>query len=437
MPQRLGGCRVIPTLTLSPLRIAVAAALGLAWLLLLLWRRTTAEHTSPDDTPLVLFASQSGLAERLAQDHARRLGAEARALGSVTPEALKRAREAWFLLSSAGHGEAPDNARAFLPRLAAIRPGDLSGLRYGLLALGDRSYPAFCGFGRQIDAALLARGAAPLFPRVEVDRGAPADLARWRREVGIDPADQWHLTHRSLLTPDAPQEPVFHLSLRPQSPTHWTPGAIADVALMAPDGTPQHRSYSVASLPESGEVALILRQRRGLDGQTGLGSGWLTAGLTVGGSLRLTLRDTPHHAAFERAAEADHPLLLIATGTGLAATLGPLRARMDRPGTAPLWLIHGERQTPFAPLQALEREAPPRLRIDCVLSRGPQPQRLPDWIVDHATALRDFTAQDGATLVISGSRSPGDAILAALKATLAPGQLCQMQAAGRVLTDLY
>ncbi|WP_158585580.1 NADPH cytochrome P450 oxidoreductase family protein [Pseudooceanicola sediminis] len=437
---------MIPALTLSAFRISLAVVLGLGWLAVLLWQRRAAAtapgggDTASGDT-LVLFASQSGLAERLAWDQARRLGTTPHPLDSVTPQILRRASTAWFLLASAGDGEAPDNARAFARRLGALRQCDLTGLRYGLLALGDRRYPAFCGFGRQVDAALVACGAHPLFPRVEVDRGAPADLAQWHARVGADTPGQWRLTERRLLTPRQAGDPAYHLRLRPDVPVEWTPGAIADVALLAPDGTPQQRSYSVASLPQSGEVELILRRRHGPDGPPGLGSAWLTAGLAQGGRVQLSLRDSPHMDALAIADRDDQPLLMIATGTGLAAVLGPLRARLAGSGTAPLWLVHGERHAAFAPLRDLARTGPDRLRIDCVLSRGPRPQRLPDWIRDHAEALSAFVAPGAPgrqpTLFVCGSRDPGRAILAALGTSLNASDLHQMQQSGRFLTDFY
>jgi sulfite reductase (NADPH) flavoprotein alpha-component len=43
-----------------------------------------------------------------------------------------------------------------------------------VLALGDRSYGHFCGFGHQLDQWLRQHGAHPLFDAIEVDNADPA-----------------------------------------------------------------------------------------------------------------------------------------------------------------------------------------------------------------------------------------------------------------------
>lgn len=66
-----------------------------------------------------------------------------------------------FLLctSTYGQGDVPDNARALFDSLGAARP-DLSRVRYGLIALGDRTYAdTFCFGGKRFDALLTELGA--------------------------------------------------------------------------------------------------------------------------------------------------------------------------------------------------------------------------------------------------------------------------------------
>ena len=61
--------------------------------------------------------------------------------------------------STYGQGDVPDNAKRLYESLVARRP-DLSHVRYGVIALGDRTYAdTFCNGGRRFDAILSELGA--------------------------------------------------------------------------------------------------------------------------------------------------------------------------------------------------------------------------------------------------------------------------------------
>src|SRR5215472_3713859 len=66
-----------------------------------------------------------------------------------------------FLICSStyGQGDVPDNAKHLYGSLQAERP-NLSGVQYGVIALGDRTYTeTFCNGGRRFDAILAELGA--------------------------------------------------------------------------------------------------------------------------------------------------------------------------------------------------------------------------------------------------------------------------------------
>ncbi len=61
--------------------------------------------------------------------------------------------------STYGQGDVPDNAKHLYEALQTARP-DLSGVRYGVIALGDRTYAeTFCNGGRRFDKILSELGA--------------------------------------------------------------------------------------------------------------------------------------------------------------------------------------------------------------------------------------------------------------------------------------
>lgn len=76
-----------------------------------------------------------------------------------------------FLVVSATHGtgEIPTNILPLAETLERERP-DLSGHRYGVIALGDRTYQdTFCGGGKKLDQIFAACGARKLGERLELD----------------------------------------------------------------------------------------------------------------------------------------------------------------------------------------------------------------------------------------------------------------------------
>ena len=136
----------------------------------------------------VLFASQTGTAERLARKLAkeakgRGFDADARDLGSLSLDALARAGHALVIASTHGDGDAPDAAAAFAAELAAAQGSVLAGLKYAVLALGDSSYARFCHFGKLIDERFEALGAVRVADRIDADVDVERPYAAFRERL--------------------------------------------------------------------------------------------------------------------------------------------------------------------------------------------------------------------------------------------------------------
>ena len=216
--------------------------------------RPPADSAAAPEGVLVAFASQSGTAEGIALRSAAALEAgglrvTVASLARLDPEQLRHHQRLLLVASSFGEGGPPDAARRFAQRLVQVGGDALAHLRYGLLALGDRHYARFCGFGHALDHALVAAGAQSLFPMIEVDNGDTAALARWRRQLvalrgadaipaealadePLEPAfEPWTLNARRLLNPGSLGAPLYEIELAapPEAAAAWRPGALAEL----------------------------------------------------------------------------------------------------------------------------------------------------------------------------------------------------------------
>jgi sulfite reductase (NADPH) flavoprotein alpha-component len=455
--------------TTDPVRwLWAALAVGL-WLLtiaLVRWSQARARRAAAGsaalapagDAPpvLVAFASQTGLAEELAWMTARSLsdaGTPARVvpLGDLQPAGLKAAGRILIVASTTGEGDAPDALSRFV-RQSMKAPADLTGLSYGLLALGDRTYADFCGFGRALDGWLQRSGAAPLFDRIEVDDGDTSAVRHWQHQLALltgstvqadwtPPAyDRWRLVERTQLNPGSPGGEAWLLAFGPvdHAPA-WVAGDIAGISLPAIDGQPApgSREYSVASMPADGRAEFIVRLMHRPDGTPGLASGWLTRELAVGDAVEMRIRtNRSFHGP-----SPETPLILIGNGTGLAGLRAHWKARAARPhgGT---WLMFGERTRAHDAFLDAELQAAlasgSLTRLDRVFSRDAGDGRYVQQLVSEHAADLSAWVDRGATIFVCGSlEGMSTGVQAALEAVLGTERLLALTEAGRYRRDVY
>ncbi|MBV4492858.1 PepSY domain-containing protein [Pseudomonas oryzicola] len=372
-------------------------------------RGKVADSHDSNDSWLIGFASQSGLAEQLAWQSAGQLQAaglpvQVRALAELGENDLRQARRALFVVSTFGDGEAPDSARVF-ERKVLGQPWVLNNLSYALLALGDRQYPHFCGFGRRLQAWLAERGASSAFSPVEVDNADQAALQQWQQELaqltGARPVAAWQppsfgnwtLVRRVLLNPGSQGQPVYLLGLQPQQPASWEAGDLVEIlplngqpridaflAGMALDagakvqvnGLTETLAQALAGrqLPTRREHLIGLQPQALVDALVPIGSReYSIASIASDGVLELIVRQERRadgqlglgsgwlteylplngtlslrmrrNSSFHLP-ETAAPLVLIGNGTGLAGLRSLIRARVNA-GEQRNWLLFGER----------------------------------------------------------------------------------------------
>ena len=441
--------------------IVVAYVSTSAWFMRSVWR-TRSPHVASNSgaTTLIAYASQTGFAEQIAAQTAKSLrsaGTQVRlaSLAELQAVDLPGVQQALFVVSTTGEGDAPDPAAPFVRR-TLDRDLALPGLRYGVLALGDREYSNFCAFGHRLDAWLRHQGAAALFDVVEVDNGDEGALRHWQHQLGVlggspDLPDwetpryeRWQLVERRLLNPGSAGDPCFHIELQPCEPTQaqWQAGDIAEIdpgnsTWNSTQESLPHREYSIASVPADGAIHLLVRQMRRPSGEPGLGSGWLTQQVATGGEVALRVRTNSN---FHAPADS-RPLILIGNGTGLAGLRALLKARMAN-GHSRNWLIFGERNIRHDGFYGHELQswhAQQHIeKLDLVFSRD-QPERryVQHRLLECADEIRRWIG-DGAAVYVCGSlqgMAPG--VDAALSAILGAQALEQLANEGRYRRDVY
>jgi sulfite reductase (NADPH) flavoprotein alpha-component len=462
-------------------------------------RSGTADHV------LVVHASQTGFAEQLARQTAESLRhagieTELRPLARIDVAGLVDAGRVLFVASTTGEGDAPDAAAAFV-HSALAEQTDLRGLRYGLLALGDRDYRNYCAFGHRLDTWLRKSGAEPIFDLVEVDNGDEGALRHWQHHLGQLAGDadlpdwsapeyaRWHLRERRRLNPGSVGGACFHLELVPADGLlpEWRAGDIAEIGpcnaasavdawlrklgleggraigdgtlrdLLARSALPAtedlhgldartlitrlrplpHREYSIASIPRDGAIHLLVRRMPRPDGSPGLGSGWLTEYALPGADIALRIRANPNF----HAPDDDRPLILIGNGSGIAGLRALLKQRVAT-GARRNWLLFGERnaaQDFHYRDDILHWQAQGFIeRLDLAFSRD-QSERIyvQQRLAESSAQLRAWVT-DGAALYVCGSlEGMAPGVHAALVDALGADAVERLQVEGRYRRDVY
>lgn len=357
---------------------------------------------------LIAYASQSGTAV----DIARQLAASTAEpvtllpLNSVDAEVLAASSTVLFIVSTYGEGEPPDNGARFARRFLTGPQQDFSHIDFAVLALGDRGYHYFCGFGHALFRGLSQRGAVSLFPVVEHEPGDVEALKRWetqlhRAGIAIDSGrlaagvhdvevfKPWRLHARHQLNVGSPGGALMHLQLAPMAENsmpiwqagdivefmpvyapelyavlarHWQLAAAVPIDQLAsrqipldpaawPEPTTMTFESWLATLPPLVAREYSIASLPG-DGYLDLlvrqqcsdgGEFGLASGwLTAGAELGATIQLRFHPNSLFHAPMEDTPLILIGNGSGYAGLRAILRARQQA-GLHKNALFFGER----------------------------------------------------------------------------------------------
>ena len=441
-------------------------ALGVPWLAVtgasVWWRRRSAMPRIRGNCPaqsadtVILVGSENNSTWGFAQALHDALRAHGRQVHTAPMNQLsaryRSARKLMLLTATYGDGDAPATANGFLARLERVpaKPA----LAFCVLGFGDRQFPKFCQFARDVDAAMSAHGWPRALELATIDRQSPQEFTRWGSRVGAMLGLELKLEH----APHHP--PTFALRLaeridygvQEQEPTavlrfDATPLARAGawpkrllqrrlphceagdlLGVMAP-GSPVPRFYSLASGARDGVLEICVRRQPG-----GLCSGYLH-GLQPGARVDAFILPNPQF----RPASGKAPVILVGAGTGIGPLAGFIR---NNSGRHPMYLYWGGRDPASDFLYEPELRnylADRRLtQLHVAFSRVKDGTRVQNRLIDDAANLRGLIA-DGGQVLVCGSRAMAESVRQALNDVLAPLKLDvqSLKSEGRYREDVF
>ncbi|MGN7863909.1 diflavin oxidoreductase [Chryseobacterium sp. 22458] len=103
-------------------------------------------------------------------------------LSQYKPKDLAKEEFFFVVISTQGEGEPPALAKKFYDYIYENEI-NLSGLKYGVLALGDSSYPLFCQTGEDVDSRFEILGAQRIIPLKKCDIDYEQEASHWIEHV--------------------------------------------------------------------------------------------------------------------------------------------------------------------------------------------------------------------------------------------------------------
>lgn len=131
----------------------------------------------------IVYGTETGNAKKLATTFAakaKKNGINAKVVSLDQYKVTDLSKEEYFfsIISTQGDGEPPAAAKKFYDHI--YQNGfDLGKLKYGVLALGDTSYPLFCKTGEDVDDQFQKLGGSRLLPLQKCDVDYEEDANNW------------------------------------------------------------------------------------------------------------------------------------------------------------------------------------------------------------------------------------------------------------------
>ena len=305
------------------------------------------------------------------------------------------------------------------------------------------------------------------------------------------PPQDWVLAERRLLNPESPGGEAWAIALTPKNPAHlhWTAGDIAEIwprnseaaveeflirhqldgalsfkwrgnwtflrDIIAHSRLPKPhevegisvqwlverlegfgaREYSIASLPDSGRMELLVRKAVKDDGSLGLGSGWLTETSDSGrGHQAAAAAQSQFPPARDGPADSDrrrHRLCRLAR-----ASAAPAEEETGR-CLAAVWRARRASDLYYGDDLVAWQDDGTLARTDLVFSRDEGPRKYVQHLVADAGGDIASWVGRGASILVCGGLAMAAGVQEALVAILGEEKLEQMTQSGLYRRDIY
>src|ERR1700692_3457940 len=148
---------------------------------------TTPKPPSENKKITIAYGTESGNSKKIANlfaSRAKQEGIHAKIVSLDQYRLSDLPKEEYFLtvISTQGEGEPPASAKKFYDHIHQ-NGFKLPKLKYGVLALGDTSYPMFCKAGEDVDQQLDSLGGSRIVGIQRCDVDFESDAHHWMNEV--------------------------------------------------------------------------------------------------------------------------------------------------------------------------------------------------------------------------------------------------------------
>jgi sulfite reductase (NADPH) flavoprotein alpha-component len=364
-----------------------------------------------------------------------------------------RTRRLLVLTATYGDGEAPESANRFLAQLARLPA--TPGIDFAVLGFGDRQFPQFCGYARQVHEALVAHGLRALGELGTVDRQSEPEFRQWCEWLARTLGVALDIRYTPLLPPtvalelisrtDYGLDPTTRTSVLRFVPASHGSGRrrlmarlvsqrlpdfdTGDLLGVAPPGGGAPRYYSLASAASDGLIEICVRRQ-----PDGVCSSWL-ADLEQGATIYAFVR--PHESL--RPSPGALPVILVGAGTGIGPLIGLIR---HNAAARPMHLYFGVRSAEDGFLYGGELDQLLGLgrlsTLTTAFSRSAPRAYVQDRLLADAQRLRELVAH-GAQIMVCGGRKMADGVALAWERILDSSgpTVSQLRMQGRYVEDVY